>query len=825
MLKRMKSPLLLIILSLCSFICFSQVIYSDKFNEGINNATSSASLTTSINNNNLRITGDGTSGAWNNIIYSFHTADTNINVDISANPKFYIKVKAENSPIMRIDLIDSNGYVTNATPSSISLDISYQVFEIDFTGKLGHTKKDGPCSTGVCNVNLLEIKGIMIFLNPGTGMYSGNIDIEWLSLGENLNNTNSDFEIRYNQVGYFVDKSKIINIVSSSDFSTKNYTVVNSNEEIVLVGTTNVARLWSDANEYVAKANVSTINTPGIYTFKTGDSQILFKVGSDIYEAISEAALKHFYFNRASSAITEEYGGEHARNIGHQDTQVYVHSSAASAERPEGTVISAPKGWYDAGDYNKYIVNSGISTYTLLAAFEHYESYYKSKTIHIPETGDNIPDILDEVKWNLDWMLSMQDPVDGGVYHKLTGLKFAGVVTPEEYSLDRYVVKKSTAAALNFAAVMATASRIYLAYTTDLNGYSTILLNAAKASYAWAKSNPEVYFTNPEDVSTGEYGDNNVTDEFQWAAVELFITTSEVQYKNDINVNAIISRIASWKNADALALISTVFHENLLSSDINTNLAKDKLLSLANTVKSQVESSVMNISMTSNNYVWGSNNRAASQTLLLIRAYEITNDESYLNAAYTAMDYLLGRNGTGYCYVTGFGNRQIMNSHHRISEADNVILPIPGMLAGGPHTGQQDLKSCKVYPGNFNATSYFDDWCSYSTNEVAINWNAPLAYALNALQFYQDKGTLSISQDKQLENNLVLYPNPSERIVNYGIIQNLISIKVFDLKGRLLNVKIDFIHQNIDITGLQQGVYVVVFSTPYNVFTKQLIKK
>ena len=168
-----------------------------------------------------------------------------------------------------------------------------------------------------------------------------------------------------------------------------------------------------------------------------------------------------------------------------------MHESAASVKRPEGTVISAPKGWYDAGDYNKYIVNSGISSYTLLAAYEHYPEIFDTLEINIPESGNGIPDILNEVKYNIDWMLEMQDPDDGGVYHKLTNASFDGVIMPDEAVQPRYVVQKTTAAALNFAAVTAQASRIYKKFLPD---FSEKCLKAAKSAYNWAIRNTQILY-------------------------------------------------------------------------------------------------------------------------------------------------------------------------------------------------------------------------------------------------------------------------------------------------------------------------------------------
>lgn len=817
----MKTKLLIITL-LLSINSFSQTIYSDEFNEGINNFTSTTSLNTSISNNNLTINGNGNADNWESITYSFHNNGTEINVDATSNPKLYIKVKAENFPELRIDFIDINGYVTNQTPSSINVNTNFQIFEIDYTDKFIDGGYGGPCINGPCSVDSSQLIGLMFFVNPGNGGYIGNIEIEWISIGESLE-TVIDYSIRYNQLGYFPDKSKYINLVSSNNFAPKNYQVLDENNNVLLSGTSEAVNYWNDGGEYVSKVDVSSITNLGEYKFKTDELEVNFKVGSDIYNSISEASLKYYYYNRASTAISTTYGGQFARNLGHPDNTVYVHSSAASPDRPEGTVISSPKGWYDAGDYNKYIVNSGISTYTLLAAYEHYENYYLTKNINIPETGGDLPDILDEIKWNLDWMLTMQEPSDGGVYHKLTGLNFSGIVTPENYNFDRYVVQKSTSAALNFAAVMAVASRVFADFETELPGYSPTLLNASQAAYNWAVQNPSVFFSNPSDVSTGEYGDSDVTDEFQWAAVELFITTGDSNYSNDINLATIGNGTPTWQYTDPLALISILFHNNNFSTD-TVNGASNLLINTANQIKDHIENSTMNIAMgvTNWDYVWGSNGEAANKVFILIRAYEFTNDVSYLNAAYTAMDYLFGRNGTGYCYVTGFGENPTLNPHHRISEADQVTEAIPGMLAGGPNPGMQD--GCTGYLSSSNAGSYVDSWCSYASNEVTINWNAPLVYAVNALHFYENGTTLNVDDQQSIKDDIIIYPNPTSNIVNITLSSQIISIMLHDITGKELFTCYD--SNSIDLSSYPSGLYFLKIKTIKNkIFTKKLFKK
>ena len=126
-------------------------------------------------------------------------------------------------------------------------------------------------------------------------------------------------------------------------------------------------------------------------------------------------------------------------------------------------------------------------------------------------------------------------------------------------------------------------------------------------------------------------------------------------------------------------------------------------------------------------FPWGSNSeKCAGQGIALTYAYTLTKDHKYLSAAIADADYLLGRNATGYCFVTGFGTKQVMHPHQRLSEADGIEAPLPGFLAGGPNPGQQDIAQVSTYPSKAADESYTDDMNSYASNEIAINWNAYL---------------------------------------------------------------------------------------------------
>ena len=154
-------------------------------------------------------------------------------------------------------------------------------------------------------------------------------------------------------------------------------------------------------------------------------------------------------------------------------------------------------------------------------------------------------------------------------------------------------------------------------------------------------------------------------------------------------------------------------------------------MATADAILSEKNSSAYGVAAGLGGFFWGSNSAVANQSMILIQAYQLTNNTDYLNAAQANLDYLFGRNATDYSFVTGFGSLTPMDIHHRPSRADGIAEPVPGFLAGGPHSGQND--NCSGYPSTLPALSYLDHWCSYSTNEVTINWNAPLVYVLAAL--------------------------------------------------------------------------------------------
>ncbi len=470
-----------------------------------------------------------------------------------------------------------------------------------------------------------------------------------------------------------------------------------------------------------------------------------FHIGYGAFGPLALTVAKAYYYQRASMPISMAYAGPWSRPEGHPDDHVLVHGSAASAGRPAGSVLSCPGGWYDAGDYNKYIVNSGITMGTLLSVCEDFPDLAAKLKTGIPLTDQGIPDLLEEILYNLRWMLTMQDPGDGGVYHKLTNAQFDPFIMPAEARTTRYVVAKGTCATLDFAAVMAQAARVLDKYPGACPGLKDSCLQAAAKAWTWAVAHPQVYYDQTgisqqytPAIGTGAYGDRQSADEFVWAGIELYLSTGSLQYKpvvDTLHVDAV--GIPSWSDVRTLGLYSLLRVPSAVPPALLASI-KRGILAQAGRWASAVAQTGYHAVMGENprEYVWGSNAVAANQGVLLLEAWKISGDRAYYWLALDNLDYLLGRNATGYCFITGVGSHSPLHPHHRISEADGIIAPVPGWLVGGPNPGRQD--GC-VYPTAIPNQAYTDLTPAYACNEIAINWNAPLVYLVWALEADQPR--------------------------------------------------------------------------------------
>lgn len=550
--------------------------------------------------------------------------------------------------------------------------------------------------------------------------------------------------IQLNQVGFYPAAPKLA-VITGKTNATRFSVTSPDGRTTFYTGTLSGEKQSKNSSTLTKTADFSAFRKSGQYAITVPElgTSYPFTIADNVHAGAAKAVLKAFYFIRSDMPLEKNYAGQWARAAGHPDTDVLVHPSAATASRPAGTVLSSPGGWYDAGDYNKYIVNSGITMGTLLAAYEDFPSYFKQHNVEIPESSNAVPDILDEAVYNLRWMLTMQDPADGGVYHKLTNADFDGMVMPGVTKAPRYLVQKGTAATLDFAAVTAQAARILTAYKAQFPGLSDSCLAASEKAWQWAEKNPGVIYSQREmapkydpDITTGEYGDRNFKDEWLWAAAELYTTTGKNSYLETVKERmSDPASLPSWGNVAMMGYFTLIRAENGLPAQAKpvVGAMKDSVLKIATTYLTRQPSSAFSTVMgqTAKDFSWGGSSVAANQGILLLYAYKLTRNKAFLHGVLSNFDYLLGRNATGYSFITGLGSKQVMHPHHRPSEADGIADPVPGLLSGGPNPGMQD--KC-TYPSAEPELAFVDAVCSYSSNEIAINWQAPMVYLAGAVE-------------------------------------------------------------------------------------------
>ncbi|GAA4332655.1 glycoside hydrolase family 9 protein [Flaviaesturariibacter amylovorans] len=530
-------------------------------------------------------------------------------------------------------------------------------------------------------------------------------------------------------------------------------------------GTLSREYLSTNSSLVTRRADFTALQRPGTYVLVLGGGErsMPFRIAPDPLRNASVSLLKGFYFQRSGTALDAAFAGAWARPAGHPDTAALVHASAARPGLPAGSRWRAPGGWYDAGDYNKYIVNSGVTMGTLLSAYEDFPAYFDTLRTGIPESGNSLPDILDEALWNLRWMMAMQDPADGGVFHKLTNPEFNGMVLPHIGSEPRYVVRKSTAATLDLAATCAQAARVFEKFGTELPGLADSCRRIALNAWQWAGAHPAERYQQEElnkrfdpDINTGGYGDADLRDEQLWAASELFITTRDTSYLPVIRRElATGMRIPSWAQVGFLGYMTLVRHQALLPEDLrplyrqivdSVTLLGARLLEGRNTGAFATP-----MGHQRKDFAWGSNAVAANQGIVLLYAATVSGNPEFRHAALDNADYLLGRNATGYCFITGIGHHSPLHPHHRPSEGDGVTAPVPGLLVGGPNPGRQDQAK---YPFTEPEQAYVDAEPAYAANEIAINWNAPAVYLLHALRAWS------------LQKGFRMAPQTPKRILN-----------------------------------------------------------
>ncbi len=529
----------------------------------------------------------------------------------------------------------------------------------------------------------------------------------------------TDTPIRVNQVGFLPGAIKTA-VLPDADAATA-FSVVN-----VVTGETAFEGEWSapvenpGAGETNRVADFSALTEPGRYRVEAdGLASPEFAVDDGVYDALFRASVKMLYLQRCGVALDEEHAGIYAHPVCH---------AGPAAVYGTDEKIDVDGGWHDAGDYGRYIVSGAKTVADLLLAYEAFGA--RADDIGIPESGDGLDDLLQEAKFELDWMLKMQR-ADGGVYHKVTGASFPGFVMPEKETWEMIVCPVSNTATGDFAAVMAWASRVYAAdWPEDAARY----LAAAERAWGYLDGHRgDPGFKNPPGIVTGEYADDCDADEFFWAAAELAKATGKGEYRRaaaEFMEDGGRRRGMGWEDVGSYGILAVLSDAALPEDDALRQAAKAELSATLSDALALIEANPYGADRAMT-YEWGSNMGVANTGALLALGADLLGDDSLRARAQHSLDYLLGRNATGYCFVTGFGALSPKHPHHRPSGARHSAMP--GMLVGGPDNGLHDPTAMSLLKGKAPAKCYVDNLDSYSTNEICVYWNSPLILLLAGL--------------------------------------------------------------------------------------------
>ncbi len=548
--------------------------------------------------------------------------------------------------------------------------------------------------------------------------------------------------IHINQIGYLPEAQKFAVITTPTEY----FEIFNVNtQEVIFSGVPSLfanGTLDASSGDKVWIADFSSLAISGIYHVRTATEQSpSFYIAANVYKHIKNSMIKSYYYQRCGCALDSR----HADRF----THACCHTAPATMVSEPHTKLDLSGGWHDAGDYGRYTTAAATALAHLLYAYELFPDSFE-ETLNIPETGNGVPDLLNECRYELEWLLKMQQP-DGGVFHKVSTWRHAAFIMPENDTEPLYAYPISSMAVGSFAAVCALASRIYEAFDPE---FSAKLQNAAVLSYEFLAAHPEfIPFRNPEGSGTGEYGDRSDRDERFWAAAELYRLTGQAfywqavlrLYAEDFPKTAL--GYAETAGFGTLSILTNpmfdidTHHYSHSRDSIARTLTpsaaqyqlRDELLKLwcdaAEQYVQYASESGYQVAMTPKDFHWGSNMTVMNRSITLIVAHLFTGKQIYRTIACNQLHYLLGLNAAGYSYVTGHGTHAVRFPHMRTAYADGIDDAIPGFVSGGPNARPCDPAAPKIPAGTPPMKSFADVYEAYSLNEVTIYWNSPAVFA------------------------------------------------------------------------------------------------
>jgi endoglucanase len=516
--------------------------------------------------------------------------------------------------------------------------------------------------------------------------------------------------IRIDSVGYLPRAPKVATIVTNAS----RFAVVRTDTaKIAHTGTLQGPVANPDTGESLWLADFSALEQPGEYRLEVDglSASASFRIDPGVYRDPFRVVVRGMYLWRCGTAVQGTHNGQTFAHGPCHLEDAWLDFVGIPGER-----LDATGGWHDAGDYNKYVVNAGVTVGAMLRAWEDFEPAIRQVTLGLPEAGQPMPEFLAELRWELDWLLKMQR-TDGSAFHKLSTTNFGGFMLPDQEKARRYLTPVGTAATADLVAMLAQAARVFRSIDADL---AAKYLDAAKRGRVFLRAHPEDRRPDLAGFSTGGYGTRDPDDRL-WAAAEFWETTGDREALGELEnrlreAQGKVEVDFDWSNVRNLGLITYLRSAQVGRDAALVTLVQSNLMATADTIVATARKHGYARPL-GDRYYWGCNGSVARQALPLMAAHRLTGNAAYRNATLDALHHLFGRNVFGRSFVTGLGHRPPLFPHDRRSGGDKVEDPWPGYLVGGPNPGAADWK---------------DEQKDFRTNEIAINWNGALIYALAA---------------------------------------------------------------------------------------------
>lgn len=579
--------------------------------------------------------------------------------------------------------------------------------------------------------------------------------------------------VRMNQIGFETAGPKAATIPSTAT-TPLSWRIVDPAGASVAQGVTSVFGADAASGEMVHQIDFSALTRSGDgYRLEVGEQVSRpFGITARPFARLKYDAMAYFYQNRAGVPITADHvaRSDLARPAGHaRETATCFSGLDQRGTNWPGCdyTLDVAGGWYDAGDHGKYVVNGGVSVWTLVNAAERARGLgrgaFDDGRLDIPEAGDGVDDLLDEARYEIGFLLRMQIPdgatawvpdgplppgraplhlikIDAGgmAHHKVHDRNWTSLPTaPANAPAERLLYPPSTAATLNLAAVAAQSARLW----RDVDpAFAETCLTAARRAWTAARRHPAVFASSAFDGGGG-YGDEQVEDEFYWAAAELFAATGEAAYLEVLKASrywlsgprsgASATGDPAWPATAALGTITLAAVTTALDRT-DRDTARRHLVEAARAYLAEGRTQGYGLPRSGTRFEWGSNGGLMNRAMILGLAHDFTGEAAFRDGVIQSLDFLLGRNPLDRSFVSGWGARPMVNPHHRFwAHSADPAYPAPpaGALSGGPNNTAMTDDVARTMAGRCAPlTCWADDLRAYALNEVAINWNAPLVW-------------------------------------------------------------------------------------------------